>query len=418
MPSPLPLLESILKGDRYHPLRLSDANYWINRLAEMMQLSGQDSATAQFIYIIPDGVDDVPGYVIQLNGTSLQAGFMVWDRDKNAIFYVLPSGGAGVSSANAAADGLWVSNNVTGRTGFWNTNGGMRINKGDPAGGVEILAIGDATTAPTGNPDGSHTAETNFATQLGAIVWGPVGAGGRLHLRTRAGHEDELIAPVMRRQARIDAPGGGSSLVVTGTAAPTVATTNITAAADDTAAGPGVSWTTTAASAVDAGILSAFGILQARWSPYLYSKITTDASAITSTRLAVGLTSADLAADAGPATTGAYTAAQGAWFRYATDVDGTAFFRTVTANGTTATITTTTAAIAANTAYELRIEVDSANATVRFYINVAGSAQVLVATHTTNLPSSAAALGTIARLRTLTTSARALRLIRQAWSAL
>jgi hypothetical protein len=416
MPSPLPLLEIIKAGSRNHPLRLSDANYWINRLAEVVQLSSQ-GAGQQWLWVIPNSQTG-KGLIIQCNATSLFAAFEVQDKNGANIFDVLPSGGAGVTSANAGADGLWVSNNVTGRAGFWNTNGGLRLAKGDPAGGVEILAIGDATTAPTGNPDGSHTAETNFATVAGALIWGPSTSGGRLHLRTRAGHEVELADVTMRRQARIDAPGGGTTLVATGTALPTVATTNITATPDDTAAGPGIAYTTTAATSVDAGWLSAFGIIQPRWAAFLYTKFTTDAAAITSTRLAIGLTSAELAADAGPASTGAYTAAAGAWFRYDTSVDGTAFWRCVTGNGTTATVTTTTAAIAAATTYELRIEIDSTAATVRFYVNVAGSAPVLVATHTTNLPAASTALGTIARLRTLTTSARALRLVRQAWSSL
>ena len=415
MASPLPLLEVITAGSRNHPLRLSDANYWVNRLAELVQISSQNLAAQQWLWVIPN-TQAGKGFVIRMQSGALLPGFEVQDFAGNNVFDVLPSGGAGVTSANAAADGLWVSNDVTGRAGFWNTNGGLRLTKGDPAGGRETLTIGDVPstgTAPSTLPDGSHTAETGFSTVAGATIWGPNGSGGRLRILTRAGHKDELTAPVMRRQARIDAPGGGSTLVATGTALPTVATTNITATADDTAAGPGVAYTTTAASAVDAGLLSAFGIIQPRWAPYCYTKLTTDASAITSTRLAVGLVSADIAAGAGPASSGAYVTAAGAFFRFDTAVDGTNFWRTVTGDGANCTVTTTTAAIAANTAYELRIEFDSANATVRFYV-----ADTLVATHTTNLPAASTALGTIARLRTLTTSARALRFIRQAWSSL
>ena len=209
------------------------------------------------------------------------------------------------------------------------------------------------------------------------------------------------------------APGGDTSLIVGGVLPPTIAAFNITAASDDQAEGPLVRYTTTAASSVDAGLISPFGVIQPRWAPYFYARIRTDPSAITSTRLAVGLVSADVAGNAGPATTGSYSTAQGAWLRYDTGVDGTAFWRTVTSSGTTATVTTTTSAIALDSAYELLIEVNSAVSQVRFWVN-----GVLAATHTTNLPSSSAALGYTARLRTLTTSARALRLGRLTWSSL
>lgn len=371
---------------------------------------GHTSSTheGQWNFVMPDGADEY-GMKIRLNGTTLKAGFAVVDYQNADIFIVLPAGGSGVSSADNR-DGLWVSEDTTGRSAFLNTGGGLRLAYGDPAGGVEVLALGDIPssggTAPGAStmPDGTHTAEFSFTTGAGAVIWGPVSSGGRLRMRTRAGHEDELIAPVHRRQMEIAAPGGGSTLVSTGVAAPTVASTNITPAADDTAGGPGTSYTTTAASGVDAGLITALTLLQTRWGPLSYTRMLTDASAITSTRLIVGLVSADNSANAGPASSGAYATAAGAWFRYDTGVDGTAFWRTVTGDGANATVTTTTTAIAAATEYELKIEVNSAGTSVRFFINNA-----LVATHTTNLPTTSTGLGYLCRLRTLTTSARALR---------
>lgn len=63
----------------------------------------------------------------------------------------------------------------------------------------------------------------------------------------------------------------------------------------------------------------------------------------------------------------------------ATAIDNTNFWRCVTVDGVAATTTTTTQSIAADTRYKLRIKLTSTN--VLFYIN-----DVLVATHTTNLP--------------------------------
>lgn len=75
-------------------------------------------------------------------------------------------------------------------------------------------------------------------------------------------------------------------------------------------------------------------------------------------------------------------------FRYDTAVpDTTGFWHTVTNDGVTLVVTTTTAAIAVSTFYELKIEWNNTLAAVFFYIN-----GVLVATHTTGIPDSATGL--------------------------
>lgn len=351
---------------------------------------------------VPEGENTRYGLVVRLNTTSAKAGFKVVDANAADIFAVLPAGGAGVISADTN-DGLWCST-ATNRIFFANTAGSVRMVSGDPAGGVGVLAIGNAATSPTASPDGTHTAEDGVATAAGVVLWSPPSTG-RPKAITSAGHTDELLAPVHRRVMTLTAQGGVNYTYPDGVDTPTVATANITAAADDTAAGPGVSWTTTAASGVDAGVISALlGIVQPRWAPLFYARITTDASAITSTRLVAGLVSADIAADAGPASTGAYALAAGAWLRYDTAVDGTAFWRAVTGSGSNATVTTTTVAIATATSYELLIECNSAATSWRFWVN-----GTLAATHSTNLPATTAALGFIVRLRTLAAAARALR---------
>jgi hypothetical protein len=204
----------------------------------------------------------------------------------------------------------------------------------------------------------------------------------------------------------IAAPGGDIPLVLDGVLPPTVATANVTASADNQPSGPLVRYTTAATSGVDAGIISAAGVIRRQWLPSFYARIATDAAAVTSTRLWVGLTSAELAGLAANPTTQHVAA-----FRYDTGLDGTAFWRAVTSGGTAATVTATTAAIAADTGYELKIEVDPSGSPIRFWIN-----GVLVATHTANLPGGAVDLAYTARLRTLAASARALRLGRISWS--
>ncbi|MCK9929422.1 hypothetical protein MXD62_19935 [Frankia sp. Mgl5] len=362
-------------------------------------------------FVVPEGENTRYGMVIRLNSSSLKSGLKVVDHQGSDILFVNPTGGFGLLSADpndsiSTATGTATTN----RKGSLNSNGRLRIAGGDPGGGDGVLALGNAVTAPTSNPDGTHTVEGSYTTTAGTVAWS---RGGRPRARTSVGHEDELLASVHRRELVVAATGSSTTLGSYGMATPTVATTNITAAVDNQAAGPMNSYTTTAASGVDAGVLSDFGRIQARWAPYFYGRIMTDASAVTSTRLAVGLVSAEIAADAGPASTGAYAVASGAWFRYATDVDGTAFWRTVTSDAANATVTTTTAAIAANTSYELIVEVNSAATSIRFWVN-----GTLVATHTANLPAATTALGYTARLRTLAASARALRFGRINLSAL
>lgn len=75
----------------------------------------------------------------------------------------------------------------------------------------------------------------------------------------------------------------------------------------------------------------------------------------------------------------ASNAISGAGIRYATDADGTAYWRTITSNGSSQTVTTTTSGIAASSYYDLRVEMESGSA--KFYVN-----GTLTATHTTHVP--------------------------------
>lgn len=206
----------------------------------------------------------------------------------------------------------------------------------------------------------------------------------------------------------ISASGVDTALLLDRTPPPTVATADVTATAERTAAGPLVRHTTTAASGVDAGLTTAAGIVRRQWLPSLHARITTDPTAVTSMRLWIGLASAELGGlDDDPTTQ--HVAA----FRYDTDLDTTPYWRAVTCDGETATVTTTPASIAPDSSYELAIEADPSGTPVRFWAN-----SVLVATHTTHLPGADADLACLVRLRTLAASARATRIGRIAWSLL
>lgn len=133
--------------------------------------------------------------------------------------------------------------------------------------------------------------------------------------------------------------------------------------------------------------------------PVFYAALMTGSSLATC-RLWVGLAASALIASDTPSVH--YAA-----FRYSPAVDGTAFWRCVTDNGSgSPTVTVTTAAIAVSTRYKLRIDATDP-ASIKFYINDA-----LVATHTTTLPTSSTKLGIEGRLRTLENVAKALALSR------
>ena len=104
-----------------------------------------------------------------------------------------------------------------------------------------------------------------------------------------------------------------------------------------------------------------------------YTRIKTGAD-ITSVNYLIGLGSANVSGN-----TSGDPGGHAAMFRYNTTADGTAFWRTVTRDGSTVEVQTTSVAIAASTLYELVIE--TTPTAVRFYIN-----GVLVSTHVTNIP--------------------------------
>lgn len=121
-----------------------------------------------------------------------------------------------------------------------------------------------------------------------------------------------------------------------------------------------------------------------------------NAATITVARVWSGLFSAD---PMGSATPAVHLMA----FRRDTGVD--ANWKAVTDNGSgVPTVTDTAVAYVGTTSYRLRIVCDAGGGTVRFYIN-----GILVATHTTTLPTSTQNLGYVHKVRTLEAVAKGIR---------
>lgn len=149
----------------------------------------------------------------------------------------------------------------------------------------------------------------------------------------------------------------------------------------DSAFGPAVAYATGAVANTNCGLASATTVVRADWDVDTVFRVGyTAAGDFTDCRTQFGLVSADPSGSSDPAISAAL-------FRYATDVDGTAFWRCYTKDGATAQVTTTTNAIAAG-GNVFRIRTSQSLANVRFYIDNA-----LVATHATNIPAASTMMG-------------------------
>jgi hypothetical protein len=173
-----------------------------------------------------------------------------------------------------------------------------------------------------------------------------------------------------------------------GMAAPTLAAT---ATNSDDTLGPWVLHTTGSVIGNNSGYRGP-SVFRRDWQTECYVKMRMSAT-ITTLRNWVGLFSGD---PTGSATPSLHLAA----FRYDTVADGTVFWRCVTAAGSaTQTVTTTTNAVTGGAAYQLGIVTSATD--VKFYI-----AGLLVATHTTNLPTSSTNLAPRVDVTTLVAGAR------------
>ena len=117
---------------------------------------------------------------------------------------------------------------------------------------------------------------------------------------------------------------------------------------------------------------------------------------VTNVRSWIGLCIEDISDEATSTPTKSY-----AVFRYATDIDGTAFFRCASDNGSgVPEVTTTTIAVTANTLYKFRFRWDKNGSAIKFY-----SDDVLVATHT-KIPSTTTLMRWICSTKALNAAAK------------
>ncbi len=160
----------------------------------------------------------------------------------------------------------------------------------------------------------------------------------------------------------------------------------------DDADGANITITTAASSGSTVGRgTTAFGHWRRDWALVVGGSLKTGAS-LADVGYWAGAFSASPSNNANPA---AHLAA----FRYYTSVDGTAFWRTCTKDGSTMNAQASAAAIAVNTMYRWYIVMGAS--TVDFWMN-----GVLVASHTTELPGATTAMGLVQFLTTLANSAK------------
>lgn len=318
---------------------------------------------------------------------------LIVDANEAPIFGVGKAGGASVFGDNFS---IFDGGDIFNPEIKLRHDGTVQARRGDPAGGSGVFALGNVTTAPTAQPDGSHTVDGSN-TVPGVVFYAKAGrafvvdgggvsqeiTGGSANVRSITVQKDIGLATL-------------SSIGVPAAAVSGTGTGNTSTSSDNQFVAPFLALTTAATANNAQGVTpSTYSQVLPPFRPMMWTKIRTG-SAITSTRYWVGMFSANPGAVASP------TALHCAAFRYDTSVDGTAFWRCVTsAASATPTVTTTSVAAAVDTTYNMRIEINASNNSVRFLID-----DVVVATHTATLPT--AAMAPDVRVTTLSAAARTL----------
>lgn len=197
-------------------------------------------------------------------------------------------------------------------------------------------------------------------------------------------------------------PGAATAQTLGFAAAPTI---EGTATSQDGASSPAMNFASGASSGDVAGLVSpSFTVVRRQWEPEIAFQVRTVASSITVARYWVGLFSADIKTVSTPTTQ--HVAA----FRYADDVDGTAFWRCVTCDGSSNVQSTTTGvAVATGVDYLFEVHASESPGEVRFFIN-----GLQVASHATHRPGGTQFLGYGARVTTLEAVAKSIRVGRVA----
>lgn len=142
------------------------------------------------------------------------------------------------------------------------------------------------------------------------------------------------------------------------------------------------------------------GLIQTRWLPQFHNKLKTFTS-IADCRIWVGAFSGNPAGSDDPAV-------HGCGFRYSTDASDTTWKAWTNDASGGGTITDTGITVSTGTAYHLAIVVESASS-IKFYISTDnGASYSLVATHTTNVPTSSQQMNDYFVIETRTSAARSL----------
>ena len=327
------------------------------------------TATAFYLYKIlcaEDGTVSGPTYTFR--------------NDYDTGFYALASYvGIGV-----AFGGINVANFIAGGIGIGTSGVGTS--------GTNVLAIAEGV-APTTSP-------TDVA-QIYAANAGNY--GNSLFVKTQDLFlHNNLLSIFPRREMLVLVNAGAATITSIGMAGPVISVTGTGSVINNDTAiyGPRLKFNTgtTANSGcgITGGVGAAYTLIRGDWDFDVSFHAQTSTTMAANNRTWVGLFS-DAGFDSDSTPSLHYAA-----FRYATDVDGTAYWRCVTDNGSgTPTVTATTVNSTSNAVRVLRIVYDSVASEVKFHIN-----GVLVATHTATLPTATQLLGTVCWITTLDTTTR------------
>ena len=212
------------------------------------------------------------------------------------------------------------------------------------------------------------------------------------YLGTWLGYNPYTRVPqhTFQRTAQCMKDAGANTVSSLGLAAPTLSGNT----SSDSSSGAFLDHTTAAVTNDTVGVISPFTQVRRDWDPKVDFRVRTGSSNA-NIRILIGLFSAS--PDAVPTPTSVH----GAWFRYDTSVDGSAFWRCVTAAGSTPTVVTTTEPFTINLAQSFRIEMGESTGEVLFYID-----EREVAAITTTMPGSSQLLGWGMRVTALTATAK------------